>query len=131
MDANKQAQLQSDREHAKREWKNYSLMEKIVAIAVPIIGLGAMILVTLFVFILKGGPCDTDKVGLWCRTHPMTGWDILGLVLFYIGAAFITSIIPRIAIRLGWLEDDDDKFPGLYLVSAILAVAGFTIMYAA
>lgn len=131
MDANKQEQLKTDREFEKKEWANASFLEKFLSIFVPIAGMIIWIVVSLMIFIFKGShPCDIDKVGLWCKTHPMTGWDVLGYVLFTIGIAFITSILPRLFIRLGWLEDDDDRFPGLYLLSAVLAIGGFAIMYA-
>lgn len=131
MDANKQEQLKTDREFEKKEWANASFLEKFLAIFVPIAGMIIWIVVSLMIFVFKGSdPCDIDKVGLWCKTHPMTGWDVLGYVLFTIGEAWITTILSRIVIRLGWLEDDSDWFPGLNFAAFILAIGGFAIMYA-
>lgn len=132
MNPSKEEQLKSEQAHAKREWKNASTIEKVAAIFVPVFGAIAAITVTLMIFFFKGSePCDIDKVGLWCKTHPFTGWDVAGLILFYIGTGWLTSILPRIAIRLGWIEDDSDKFPALNWASFILAIAGFAIIYTA
>lgn len=128
----KEEQLKSDQAHAKREWKNASTIEKVAAIFVPVFGAIAAIVVTLMIFVFKGSdPCDIDKVGLWCKTHPFTGWDVLGLVLFYVGTGWLTSILSRLAIKLGWIEDDSDWFKSLNLLAFLLAIAGFAIMYAA
>ncbi len=53
------------------------------------IGVGAILLVfTLFAFVIKQ-QCDIDKVYLYCRVHPLTIVDIIGMILFYGGAALM------------------------------------------
>jgi len=53
------------------------------------IAVGAILVVfTLFAFVIKQ-PCDIDKIYLWCRVHPLTIIDILGLILFYGGGALM------------------------------------------
>ena len=55
------------------------------------IAVGAILVVfTLFAFVIKQ-PCDIDKIYLWCRVHPLTIIDILGLILFYGGGALMVG----------------------------------------
>lgn len=48
---------------------------------------------TLFAFVIKQD-CDIDKVYLWCRVHPLGFFDILGIVIFYGSAVFMSGILP-------------------------------------
>ena len=36
--------------------------------------------------------CDIDQVYLWCRLHPISFFDLVGLVLFYAGALVLSGI---------------------------------------
>ena len=55
-------------------------MEKFVKIGF----VGIVILFTLFAFVFEQ-PCDSDAIYLWCRVHPLSVVDIIGLLLFYVG----------------------------------------------
>ena len=62
---------------------------------------GVIVLVfTLFAFVIKQ-ECDIDKVYLWCRVHPLTALDVVGLVLFYGGAAMFAGVPKWLGIELG------------------------------
>jgi hypothetical protein len=50
-----------------------------------------VLLFTLFGFVIKQD-CDIDAVYLWCRLHPMSLGDVLGLVLFYGGAFYLSGL---------------------------------------
>lgn len=57
--------------------------------------LGGVILIvfTIMAFFVKQ-PCDIDRVYLWCRLHPMSLGDIIGLIMFYGGCIVLTGILP-------------------------------------
>lgn len=57
------------------------------------IGVGIVLLIfTLFAFVIKQD-CDIDKIYLWCRVHPLSIFDIIGLILFYGGATMMTGVV--------------------------------------
>lgn len=57
--------------------------------------LGGIILVvfTIMAFFVKQD-CDIDRIYLWCRLHPMSIGDIIGLIMFYGGGIVLTGILP-------------------------------------
>ena len=60
---------------------------------VRLILLVVVILFTLFGFIIKQ-ECDLDAIYLWCRLHPMSLFDIIGSIIFYGGAVFMSGLLP-------------------------------------
>jgi hypothetical protein len=68
-----------------------------------IIGMIAMGIV-LFMFILLGfvikQECDIDAEYLWCRLHPFTIGDVIGVPLFVAGAVLISGLLPYMGINL-------------------------------
>ena len=59
-----------------------------------------VIVFTLFAFVIPQ-ECDIDKVYLWCRVHPLTALDIVGLILFYGAAAMLAGIPKWFGFELG------------------------------
>lgn len=60
----------------------------------PRILMGAILIIfTVMGFFVKQ-PCDIDRVYLWCRLHPMSFGDIIGLILFYGSCLFLSGILP-------------------------------------
>ncbi len=59
-----------------------------------------VIVFTLFAFVIKQ-ECDIDKVYLWCRVHPLSFLDVIGLVLFYGGAAMFAGVPKWLGFELG------------------------------
>ena len=58
------------------------------------LGVGIVLIVfTLFAFVIKQ-ECDIDKIYLYCRVHPLTILDILGLILFYGSGIFLMGFKP-------------------------------------
>ena len=53
-----------------------------------------VLLFTLYGFVIKQ-ECDLDAIYLWCRLHPMSLFDIVGLILFYGGAFGLSGIWKR------------------------------------
>lgn len=70
-------------------WKDNDNSSLIVKIGVGIV----LLLFILFGFVIKQD-CDIDKVYLWCRLHPMSLFDIIGMILFFGGAVVLTGILP-------------------------------------
>lgn len=64
------------------------------------VGVGIIVLIfTLFGFVIKQD-CDIDKIYLWCRLHPLSVGDIIGLILFYGGAVLLSGVWQRLGIEL-------------------------------
>jgi hypothetical protein len=124
--------MATDQDFIKKEAKYASGIEKFMVWLVPLAVIAIGVIATLYLFVFKPKePCDPiDKVGAWCRVHPTTGWDITGLILFYCGVLWLSSILPRLFIAFGWLEDDSAKFPAFKVLAGIAAIGGFAIMYA-
>jgi hypothetical protein len=70
----------------KNAWRIVKIILGIVVIAF-----------TLGLLIKPKDGCDLDRVYLWCRVHPFTLFDFIGILIFYAGA-FVLSGIWR-----GWL----------------------------
>jgi hypothetical protein len=60
---------------------------------VVVILAAVVILFTLFGLVIKQD-CDIDAIYLWCRLHPMSTFDIIGLILFYGGALVMSGVLP-------------------------------------
>ena len=68
------------------------------------VGVGVIVLIfTLFGFVIKQ-PCDIDGIYLWCRLHPLSVGDVIGLILFYGGAVLLSGVWQRFGIEL-WNEE--------------------------
>jgi len=55
------------------------------------IGAVVMVLIALVVLyfgFVKEQPCDIDAIYFWCRVHPFTSIDAIGLLLFILGVAY-------------------------------------------
>lgn len=73
-----------------KPFKEKSAVEKIV----PPIGIGIILTVfTLYAFVFEQ-TCDIDKVYLWCRVHPLSVFDVIGLIGFYGGCLVIGGLTP-------------------------------------
>lgn len=92
-------------------------IQKLVLAGVVVI----LILFTLFGFFIKQ-PCDLDAVYLWCRLHPLSIGDILGLILFYGGALGIGGITNLLGIRLMGNENTVGKWPFVFVGAAIAGI---------
>ncbi len=67
-------------------------MNKDVKDVVVRIGLLAIVLLfTLYGFVIKQ-PCDIDEQYLWCRLHPMSILQVVGVIGFYLGAFLLSGI---------------------------------------
>ncbi len=54
--------------------------------------LGVIVLLfTLFGFVIKQ-PCDIDEVYLWCKLHPMSLLQVVGVIGFYAGAFALSGL---------------------------------------
>lgn len=61
---------------------------------VPRIIMGIILVIfTIMAFFVKQD-CDIDRVYLWCRLHPMSVGDIIGLITFYGACLFISGFLP-------------------------------------
>lgn len=114
-----------------KEKANRSSLEKVLAILVPVLSIITMVTATLFLFFIKPAePCGAiDVVGAWCNIHPTKWWDVVGLILFYIGGLWLSAILPNILIKNEILEDDASYFPALNLIALILSAGGFGLIY--
>lgn len=122
--------MSTDQDFVKKEYKNASGIEKFFMWFIPIGGIGICIIFSLYLFVFKPTePCDLDKVGAWCKVHPLSMWDIVGLVLFFLGDLWITSLIPRIAIAIGLIDDDSDAFPALNVTAFAFMLIGFLLIW--
>ena len=72
---------------------------------------------TMFGFIVKQ-ECDIDKVYLWCRLHPLSLGDILGLILFYGSATFLSGLLP---FQL-WNEENSTKWNWVLFGVLVLSI---------
>lgn len=66
---------------------------KLEKYAAPVFVGVILVVFTLFAFVIKQ-PCDIDKVYLWCRVHPLSFFDVIGLIGFYGGAVIISGATP-------------------------------------
>jgi len=64
----------------------------------------AIVLIVVLLFTLFGffitQPCDIDAVYLWCRLHPFSLADLIGCILFYGGAAFLSGLPALVKLEL-------------------------------
>lgn len=104
--------------------KGEALHETILRWAVHLGVIVIAIVVTLFAFVFKQ-PCDIDKIYLYCRVHPTTGFDIAGIILFYAGCFGLSGL---------WMffTGDIDQSPGRTVawISLVLGIAGMGLMWA-
>lgn len=77
-----------------------------------------VIVFTVMGFFVKQ-PCDIDRVYLWCRLHPMSIGDILGLIMFYGGCLFISGVLP---VRL-YNPENSVKWNIIWFVVMAAAIA--------
>ena len=59
-----------------------------------------MLVFTLFAFVIPQ-ECDIDKQYLWCRVHPLSFLDIIGMILFYAGGAMAAGVPKWLGFELG------------------------------
>lgn len=117
-----------DKDFIKKEYKNLSPFWKIATWAFPILGIGILILATLFLFVWKQDCGPIDKEFVWCYVHPATFWGILGLVLFYSGGLYIIGVLPYALIWFFGVADDSDGLKTGYVVAATFLL-GFFLIY--
>ena len=83
-----------------------------------IVGLAA-ILFTLFGFIIKQ-PCDIDQIYLWCRLHPMSVFDYIGIILFYAGCFMLTGLWKNMFTL--WEEENTAKWNWIIFFGTVAGV---------
>lgn len=74
---------------------------------------------TLFGFFIKQD-CDIDKVYLWCRLHPFTVGDFIGVTLFY-GGAFMLSGLWKNWFTL-WEEENTQRWNWIIFAGTVLGI---------
>lgn len=67
-------------------------------IGMGIVGLAVILFIVLGFLVEQS--CDIDKQYLYCRLHPMSFGDIIGLPLFFGGAILISGLLPFLRINL-------------------------------
>lgn len=117
-----------DKDFIKKEYKNSNAFEKVMTWLVPIGGLAILLIVTFFLFVSKQDCTGVDKEFVYCYVHPATFWGIIGLILFYSGAFYITGFLPFLLIWLFKVEDDSDGLKVGYFV-AFIFMLGFFLIY--
>src|SRR5688572_19092789 len=123
--------MATDQEFNKKEYKHLSTFEKAITWIVPIGSIITGIIVMLFFFVIgPDEPCDIDKASMYCRVHPLTLLDIIGLILFIWGVLWLGSLLPRFFIAMGWLSDDSRYFTALNIIAFFAAIGGFSLIYA-
>lgn len=111
----------------KREYKNLSTLEKVAQWAIPILVIIIGVIATLFLFVFKQ-PCGIDKEFISCQLHPFTVWDFVGVVMFYFGVLFLSTIPQKLLILLAGMDDDQDTGTTMKWVAAI-CLLGFFLIY--
>lgn len=87
----------------KKEWAHKPLAEKILQIFIHVAVIAIAIIATAFVWWIPQ-PCDIDKQYLYCSAHPTTWGDVVGTILFWAGAFWLSGI-------WGYFVADDDEDP--------------------
>lgn len=77
----------------KKENKTGLIIQTVIVLAIASV-------FTAFAFFLPQ-QCDIDKIYLWCRLHPMGALDVIGLILFYAGCAFLAGLPKWLGFELG------------------------------
>lgn len=58
--------------------------------------IGALVILAFIYFgFISEQPCDIDKQYFWCRLHPFTFLDGIGLVLIAAGSIFLFGLAPK------------------------------------
>jgi hypothetical protein len=83
-------------------------------LVVRVVLAAVVILFTLFAFVIKQD-CDIDAVYLWCRVHPMSAFDIIGSIMFYGGAVFMSGLLP---FQL-WNEENNTRWNWILFISIV------------
>lgn len=78
------------------------------------------LLFTLFGFFIPQ-PCDLDAVYLWCRLHPFTTADFLGVSLFYAGCGFLAGLPIFKNLEL-FNDENSNKWGLLFFAAMVLGV---------
>lgn len=99
----------------KKEWQNKTTLEKGVQIFVNIAVIAIAFIATAFAYWIPQ-PCDIDQQYLYCATHPGSNWDVVGMILFWFGAFWLSGI-------WGYFVKDDDEDPWKYITKAAFACA--------
>lgn len=110
--------------NTKKEWAYLSTWEKSLQIFVNIV----CILIPVFVtWIAYGIPVECvglDKgVNLWCLVHPGTWADVVGWVLVYFGAFWLSGVWGYFVA-----QDDEDPWRWVTRVAWICCIAGPTVI---
>lgn len=99
-------------------------LEKFAWFAIPIAVIAIAVIATLYLFVFKQDCSGLDKVYMYCRVHPMSGWDVLGLILFYFSCFWLSSLW-RFLVK----DDDQDPWKTVTKVAWLCGPVGFFIMY--
>lgn len=83
-----------------------------------IIGL-VVILFTLFGFFIKQ-PCDIDEVNLYCRLHPASIIQIIGVVGFYLSAFIISGSWGKWLTL--WNPENSTRWNWIFFIIALLSI---------
>lgn len=72
----------SDKPFKEKDWTDKVLPIGAAAIAIFFI---------VFGFFVKQD-CDIDRVYLWCRLHPLSFFDIIGVIMFLAGCFLLSGV---------------------------------------
>jgi hypothetical protein len=117
----------TDQRFIKKEYKHSSRFEKFMYWFVPLLTIGTMVAATLFLFVWEQECTGIDKEFAYCYVHPISVWGFIGLILFYFGGLWISSLLPRLLVALG-VEDDTNFMLGMRVV-AFICLLGFFLIY--
>lgn len=101
-----------DKQTVNREW----LPARII--------LAVIVTVFLTMGLIVKQPCDIDQATLWCRLHPASILQILGVVLILAGA-FILSGLWKGWLTL-WNDENNTKWNTVFFV---FLLAGFLLTW--
>jgi hypothetical protein len=119
--------MATDQQFIKKEYKDLSVFEKVMHWLIPLLAILCLVLTTLFLFVWKQECGGIDKEFAYCYVHPASVIGIFGLILFYIGGLWVSSIIPYILIKLG--VPDDSLVLKVGRVLAFICMLGFFLIY--
>jgi hypothetical protein len=110
--------------NTKKEWANMSAWEKFVQIFVNVV---VMLIPTFCMIIAYCIPVECKGldagVNIWCLVHPGTVADVIGWILLWFGAFWLSGI-------WGYFIEDDDEDPWKTVtkIAWCCAIAGPTII---
>ena len=100
--------------------------EKGLRLFVHVASIGIALVVTAFLYWIPQ-PCDIDKVYLYCRTHPGSPFDILGMILFWGSCIWLGGFYKYF---INPYDDDNPIYRTITVWAWIAGIAGCLFIYA-